>query len=187
MNLTTARSVKRAREIGVRKVVGAVRSVLIRQFIGEAILLTFIAMLIAVLLVLLLLPVFNWVTEKQIGYPFANYQFWLGLVLLTLVTGFLSGSYPALFLSAFNPVTVLKGTGKLSTGSIWFRKGLVVVQFMMSIVLIVGTIVVSKQVNYIQNKNLGYDRENLIYVPLEGDLPAKFKVFKDEALNYARV
>ncbi len=183
MNLTTARSVKRAREIGVRKVVGAVRPVLITQFIGEAILLTFIAMVIAVLLVLALLPVFNWVTEKQIGYPFANYQFWLGLVLLTLVTGFLSGSYPALFLSSFNPVTVLKGTGKLSTGSIWFRKGLVVVQFMMSIVLIVGTIVVSKQVNYIQTKNLGYDRENLIYVPLEGDLPAKFKVFKDEALR----
>jgi len=183
MNLTTARSVKRAREIGVRKVVGAVRPVLIRQFIGEAVLLTFIAMVIAVLLVLALLPVFNWVTEKQISYPFANYQFWLGLVLLTLVTGFISGSYPALFLSAFNPVAVLKGTGKLSTGSILFRKILVVFQFGLSILLIVGTIVVSKQVNYIQTKNLGYDRENLIYVPLEGDLPAKFKVFKDEALR----
>jgi ABC-type antimicrobial peptide transport system permease subunit len=183
MNLTTARSIKRAREIGVRKVVGAVRGVLIRQFIGEAILLTFLAVLISVLLVLILLPEFNSVTQKQISYPFGHLSFWLWLVALTVITGFIAGSYPALFLSAFNPVTVLKGTVKLSNGSAWFRKGLVVFQFVLSIVLIVGTIVVSKQVNYIQTKNLGYDRENLIYVPLEGDLPAKYKIFKDEALR----
>lgn len=183
MNLTTARSVKRAREIGVRKVVGAVRGVLIRQFMGEAILLTFIAVVIAIVLVLLLLPVFNSVTQKQISYPFGHITFWLGLLGLIFVTGILSGSYPALFLSAFNPVTVLKGAVKLSTGSAWFRKGLVVFQFVLSAVLIVGTIVISKQVNYIQNKNLGYDRENLIYVPVEGDLPANYKIFKNKALN----
>jgi putative ABC transport system permease protein len=183
MNLTTARSIKRAREIGVRKVVGAVRSVLIRQFIGEAILLTFIAVIMSILLVLILLPVFNSVTQKQISYPFSHITFWLWLFGLTFITGFISGSYPALFLSSFNPVTVLKGAVKQSGGSAWFRKSLVVIQFGLSVVLIVGTIVISKQVNYIQKKNLGYDRENLIYIPIEGDLPANYKIFKSEALN----
>lgn len=183
MNLTTARSVKRAREIGVRKVVGAVRGVLIQQFIGEAVLLTFIAVAISLILVLILLPVFNSVTHKQIAYPFGQLSFWMYLLGLTFVTGFISGSYPALFLSSFNPVKVLKGAVKLSTGSTFFRKALVVIQFGLSVVLIIGTIVISKQVDYIQNKNLGYDRENLIYIPLEGDLTAKYEIFKDEALK----
>jgi len=183
MNLTTARAIKRAKEIGVRKAVGAVRGVLIQQFIGEAILLTFMAVIISILLVLLLLPVFNSVTQKQISYPFNQIAFWFRLIGLTLITGVFSGSYPALFLSAFNPVAVLKGAVRLSTGSLWFRKGLVVFQFVLSVILIVGTIVVTKQVNYIQTKNLGYDRENLIYLPLEGDLRTKYKLFKDEALK----
>ncbi|HVV56480.1 MAG TPA: FtsX-like permease family protein, partial [Mucilaginibacter sp.] len=183
MNLTTARSVKRSREIGVRKVVGAVRSVLIRQFIGEAILLTFLAVIVALVLVIVLLPVFNSITQKQIAYPFANLSFWFGLVLLTLVTGIVAGSYPALFLSSFNPVSVLKGTLKLSSGATWFRKGLVVFQFSMSVILIIGTIVISKQVNYIQTKDLGYNRENLLYVPIEGDLPAKYETFRNEAMD----
>ncbi|MDP9081480.1 MAG: ABC transporter permease [Bacteroidota bacterium] len=183
MNLTTARSVKRAREIGVRKVVGAVRSVLIQQFVGEAILLTCFAAIMALVMVMLLLPVFNSVTQKQIEFPFSQANFWLGLVGLTFITGLLSGSYPALFLSSFNPVKVLKGAVKLSTGAAWFRKGLVVFQFVLSVVLIIGTIIISKQVNYIQTKNLGYDRENLIYVPLEGDLITNYKIFKDEGMN----
>ena len=183
MNLTTARSVKRAREIGVRKVVGAIRSVLIQQFIGEAILLTFIAVVIALVIVLLLLPVFNMVTQKQIELPFANLYFWISLFSLTIITGFISGSYPALFLSSFNPVKVLKGAVKLSTGAAWFRKGLVVFQFVLSIVLIVGTIVISKQVNFVQTRNLGYNRENLIYVPMEGDLKTKYALFRNEALR----
>ena len=183
MNLTTARSVKRAREIGVRKVVGVVRSVLIQQFIGEAILLTVLAVIIAIVMVGALLPVFNSITQKHIEMPFGHLAFWFWLVGLTFVTGVLSGSYPALFLSSFSPVKVLKGTLKLSTGSAWFRKGLVVFQFSLSILLIIGTIVISRQVNYIQTKNLGYDRENLIYVPIEGDLVAKYKTFKNEALT----
>ncbi len=183
MNLTTARSVKRAREIGIRKVVGAVRSVLIRQFIGEAVFITFIAAAISLIAVALLLPVFNSVTEKQISLPFNQPAFWLGLFGLTFMTGMLSGSYPALFLSSFNPVKVLKGVAKISAGAAWFRKSLVVFQFVLSVVLIAGTIVVSRQVNYIQTKNLGYDRENLVYVPLEGDLGPKYEVFKDEALK----
>lgn len=183
MNLTTARSVKRAKEIGVRKVVGAFRSALIRQFIGEAVLLAFISMIIAILLVVLLLPAFNNLTEKQISFPYSNILFWLSIVGLTLFTGLVSGSYPALFLSSFNPIVVLKGTLKLSSASAWFRKGLVVFQFVLSIVLIVATIVVSQQINYIQTKNLGYDRENLIYIPLEGNLTKQYDVLKQDALN----
>ncbi|HZY38349.1 MAG TPA: ABC transporter permease [Mucilaginibacter sp.] len=183
MNLSTARSVKRAREIGVRKVVGAERSVLIKQFIGESMMVTLIAVGIAVLLLIVLLPAFNQVTQKQIDLPFNRPIFWLGLAIITLVTGLVSGSYPALFLSSFNPVKVLKGTLKLGSGVTLFRKGLVVFQFVLSIFLIIGTIIISKQVNYIQTKNLGYDRENLVYVPLDGDLPSKYAVFKQEVMG----
>jgi len=183
MNLTTARSVKRSKEIGIRKVVGAFRSSLIRQFIGEAVLLSFMAIAVALLLVLLLLHPFNALTQKHIPFPGLNIYFWLSIVGLAFATGLLSGSYPALFLSSFNPVIVLKGLPKFSMSATWFRKGLVVFQFVLSIVLIIGTIVVSKQINYIQTKNLGYDRENLIYVPLEGELTKQYEVLKQQALN----
>jgi putative ABC transport system permease protein len=183
MNLTTARSVKRAKEIGIRKVAGAFRAVLIRQFIGEALLLSFLATLIALILATTLLPLFNSLTGKEITFPFSNLYFWLELLGLVIITGFISGSYPALFLSAFNPVTVLKGTLKFNTRSALFRKGLVVFQFVLSIVLIIGTIIISRQVQYIQHKNLGYNRENLIYLPLEGDLRDKYALFKEEALR----
>jgi putative ABC transport system permease protein len=183
MNLSTARSVKRAREIGVRKVVGALRSSLIGQFISESLLTTAMAVLISLVLLILLLPVFNQITQKQIELPFHQLSFWIKLVALTLITGIISGSYPALFLSSFNPVKVLKGALKLDWGTTFFRKGLVVFQFVLAVVLIIGTIIVSRQVNYIQSINLGYDKENLVYVPLEGDLSTKFDVFKDEALK----
>jgi putative ABC transport system permease protein len=183
MNLTTARSVKRAKEIGVRKVIGAVRGVLIRQFIGESLLLTSIAVIFSLIMLVCLLPLFNSVTQKQIGLPFGQLSFWLKLLVITIVTGVVSGSYPAFFLSSFNPVKVLKGTAKIGSGAAWFRKGLVVFQFVLSVVLIIGTIIISKQVNYVQSINLGYDRENLIYIPLEGDLSPKYQVFKEEALK----
>ncbi len=183
MNLTTARSVKRAREVGVRKAVGALRSMLIKQFIGESLMLTALAVMIALILMTLLLPVFNEVTQKQMELPFSDAVFWLKLVAITFVTGLISGSYPALFLSSFNPVKVLKGTVKLTTGAVWFRKGLVVFQFVLSMVLIIDTIVVSKQVNFIQTRNLGYERDNLIYVPIEGELLNKYATWKDEALK----
>jgi predicted permease len=183
MNLTTARSIKRAREIGVRKVVGAVRGVLIRQFIGESLLLTTIAVVFSLVMLVCLLPLFNYVTQKQIVLPFDQVSFWLKLIGITIVTGLVSGSYPALFLSSFNPVVVLKGAAKMGSGAAWFRKGLVVFQFVLSVVLIIGTIIISKQVNYIQSINLGYDRENLIYIPLDGELATKYRTFKDEALK----
>ncbi len=183
MNLTTARSVKRAKEIGIRKVVGAFRFALIRQFIGEALLIVSIAIAVSLILVILVMPVFNQLTEKQINIPLTDSTFWLSIIGLLLITGFISGSYPALYLSSFKPVHVLKGSLKFSTGTLWFRKGLVVFQFLLSIILIIGTIVVSKQVNYIQTANLGYDRENLLYIPLEGDLTPKYQLFKNQSLQ----
>ncbi len=183
MNLTTARSVKRAKEIGVRKVVGAMRSSLTRQFIGEALLVALLSVTVALGIVMLVLPQFNQLTGKHILMPFNSASFWLSIAALLFATGFISGSYPALYLSSFNPVRVLKGTLKFSSSALWFRKGLVVFQFMLSIILIIGTIVISQQVNYIRSVNLGYNRENLIYIPLEGDLPGKFEVFKTQALD----
>jgi putative ABC transport system permease protein len=183
MNLTTARSVKRAKEIGVRKVIGAVRSTLVKQFIGEAMLLTLIATVIALVLTIILLPVFNNITAKHISLPVADSYFWVSLVIILLITGFVSGIYPALLLSSFKPVTVLKGKLKLGSGAAWFRKGLVVFQFVLSIVLITGMIVITRQVNYMQEKNLGFEKHNLLYIPVEGDLVAKYKVFKEESLR----
>jgi putative ABC transport system permease protein len=183
MNLTTARSVKRAKEIGIRKVVGAVRPALIRQFMGEAVLLAFFSVLLALGMVILTLPAFNQLTGKEIAFPYGSSSFWGSLAGLTLVTGMFSGSYPALFLSSFQPIRVLKGTLRFSPATAWFRKGLVVFQFVLSIVLIIGTIVVSGQVNYVQSVNLGYNRQNLVFVPLDGDLVTKYKLFKAAALR----
>lgn len=182
MNLATARSVKRAKEVGIRKTIGAVRIKLIAQFIGEAMLLTFLAVITALVLVLLVLPYFNVITGKQVVIPFNTPGFWLAIAGLLLATGFVSGSYPAFFLSSLNPVTVLKGALKFSPGALLFRKGLVVFQFTLSIVLITGTLVISQQLRYIQTKNLGFDRENLVYMhfPYPQGLAQGFKVFKQE-------
>jgi putative ABC transport system permease protein len=181
MNLTTARSLKRAKEIGVRKVVGALRSSLIRQFIGESLLLTTMAVVISLFLLAVLLPVFNSITQKEIELPFNQLSFWLKLVSITVITGLISGIYPALFLSSFKPVKVLKGAGRLGRGVTMFRKGLVVFQFGLSVVLIISTIIISRQVNFIQTQNLGYDRDNLVYLPLDGELGGKYATLKDEA------
>lgn len=181
MNLATAQSAKRAKEVGLRKVIGAVRSSLIIQFIGEAMLLCFLSVIIAVMVTSALLPAFNALTGKQLSLPVTQPVFWIALTTLLIVTGFTAGSYPALFLSSLNPVTVLKGSLKFNWGATFFRKGLVVFQFTLSIVLIVGMIVIYHQMNYIQSKSLGYDRENLVYIPIEGELVKKYPLFKEEA------
>lgn len=183
MNLTTAQSVKRAREIGVRKVIGAVRSVLIQQFIGESLLLTSVAVIFSLVLLFLLLPVFNTITGKQIDLPFNQLMFWLRLIAIAAITGIISGIYPALFLSSFKPVKVLKGAIKLAPGATLFRKGLVIIQFVLSVGLIISTIIISRQVNFIQNQNLGFDRENLVYIQFQGELHNKYGVFKTEAMR----
>jgi putative ABC transport system permease protein len=183
MNLTTARSAKRAKEIGIRKTVGALRSKLILQFLSEAILMSFLSAVLSLFLVELALPAFNELTGKQLFLPGLHSFFWWMMLFLVLMTGFVSGSYPALFLSSLNPIKVFKGSFKFSWSARWFRKGLVIFQFSISIVLIIGAIVVARQVNYVQTQNLGYDKENLIYIPIEGDLGRKFDVFKQELLR----
>ncbi|WP_332368534.1 ABC transporter permease [Spirosoma telluris] len=187
MNLATARSTKRAREVGVRKVVGAERASLIGQFMGEALLLTILSLGLAVMLVDLLLPTFNQLTDKQLLLPLHQPSFWGLLAGLLIVTSGLAGSYPALFLSSLNPVRVLKGTMRFGAGALLFRRGLVVFQFVLSMLMIVGTVVVYRQLQFIQTKNLGYDRENLINIPGEGELGSKYATFKQELLQMAGI
>ncbi len=181
MNLATARSVKRAKEVGVRKVIGAIRSALMGQFICEAMLLTFISMLFALMLVLAVLPFFNNLVGRQLFIPIQQPGFWTALLALLLLTGFIAGSYPAFFLSSLNPIRVLKGSLTFTSGAKFFRKGLVVFQFSLAVVLIVGTIMMYRQMQYIHTKNIGYNRNNLVYIPLEGELVKNYSVFKNDA------
>ncbi len=174
MNLATARSVKRGKEVGIRKVVGSSRNYLITQFLGEAMLFTFLAVLFSLVLIGLALPAFNDLTGKQISLPIQEPYFYLFLTGLILVTGFIAGSYPALFLSSLQSF-------KFNSGAAYFRKGLVVVQFVLSLILLTATLVISRQTDYILHTNLGYDREDLLYIPLEGDLVAVYSLFREEA------
>ena len=183
MNLTTARSARRAKEIGVRKVAGATKPALMRQFLSEALMIAAISVALSLMIVALLLPYFNLLTEKQIAFPYTDGYFWVGIIILTFITGLASGMYPAVFLSSFKPISVLKGTLKFTNNSAFLRKGLVVFQFALSIMLITGTIIVSQQINFIQKLNLGYDREDLVYIPIEGKLSDTYRIFKEEALR----
>jgi putative ABC transport system permease protein len=181
MNLATARSAKRAKEVGIRKVVGAARITLMIQFIGEAMLLTFFSFIIAIILVVAFLPAFNSLTGKQLSISAGEPIFWMRLIGLLASVGFVAGSYPALFLSSLKPIKVLKGSLKFNWGATFFRKGLVVFQFALSIIMIVAMIVIYRQLDYVQTKNIGYDRESLLYIPLEGELGSKYSIFKEEA------
>jgi ABC-type antimicrobial peptide transport system permease subunit len=186
MNLTTAVASKRAKEVGMRKVVGAVKGNLIRQFLGESLLLTFIALLIALAMVELLLPVFNDLSSKQLSWNTIGVgKIIIGLVSIAIVTGFVSGSYPAFFLSSFQPVNVLKGTIRGYKGKSFFRKATVIFQFTLSVSLIISTIVVYNQLRFIGNKKLGFDKENLVYINTAGQLgiPPRFESVKQEFMN----
>jgi putative ABC transport system permease protein len=183
MNLATARSLKRAREVGVRKVVGSSRSSLIGQFFGESILLAFLALIVSILLLQLLLPVFNELTGKQITSPIFKTSYWLVAIGLALITGLIAGSYPALYLSSLKPVRILRGALTFTNSAIWFRKGLVCFQFALSILLLIATIVVTSQTDFLQNTNLGYNRNNVIYIQIEGELNPKYALFKERALK----
>ena len=183
MNLATARSLRRAREIGVRKVVGAGKRQLIAQFIGESLFVSFIAICFSLLIVFLLLPSFNTLTEKHLSIDPADPSFLLILLGLTLVTGIISGSYPALFMSSLKPIIVLKGLLKFRPGATYFRKALVVFQFALSIILILGMIVIYRQIDFIHNKNLGFAKEDLLYMPLEGELQKTYPTFKEQLLK----
>ncbi|SFO88698.1 duplicated orphan permease [Chitinophaga sp. YR627] len=183
MNLSTARSIKRAKEVGVRKAIGAQRLSLIWQFMHEALLMTVIATILAIGIVWLSLPFFNQLTDKTLSLPFGDPSFGLLLLGILIVTALLSGSYPAFFLSAIKPVRVLKGTLQTGPRAQLFRRGLVVFQFVLSILMIVGTIVVYQQMKYVQRKNLGFDRENLIIMRGEGSIAMHFQTFKQELLQ----
>jgi putative ABC transport system permease protein len=185
MNLATARSIRRAKEVGLRKVVGSTRGNLIGQFLGESLVFSLLAMILSVFMVVLFLPAFNQFTGKTISFPFAELSFWGSIAAILLLTGLLAGSYPALYLSSLRPVSVLKGIFRFTRGAVWLRKSLTVFQFVLSIVLMIVTIVIIRQTDYVQNTNLGYNRENLIYIRVEGGLSNmdKYELFKHEALT----
>lgn len=180
MNLATARSARRAKEVGLRKVVGAGRGQLIWQFLGESMLISFFALLIAMGLVWLLLPAFNNLAGKELTIHFFDWKLLFSLIGIALITGLISGSYPALFLSGFKPAKVLKGNIKTMGGNLVFRNSLVVTQFIVSIVLLAGTAVVYQQLRYIKNMNLGFERSNLLYMPVTGDMNGKMQTLKAE-------
>jgi putative ABC transport system permease protein len=176
MNLSTAKASRRLKEVGIKKVVGAGKKQLVFQFLGESILLTFIAVVLSVGLVYLLLPQFNRITGKEISlYPDA--ELIAGLIGIGLFTGFVSGSYPALYLAGFDPIMILKGKMRNSIGEIWARRGLVIFQFAISIFMIVGVLVIYRQIQYIQNKDLGYQKDHVIRMDCEGKLIANEENF----------
>lgn len=185
MNLATARSARRAKEIGVRKVAGAVRGQLILQFLSESLLISFIALLLALGIALLCLPLFNEITDRKLAIAAVSPGFWFGLVGIAVLTGLISGGYPALFLSGFNPIKVLKGNVKSMGGNLLFRNALVVIQFTVSIVLLVGTIVIYNQLQFIKNRNPGFEKANLLYVQMTGDIWDKQQAFRNELKQHS--
>lgn len=184
MNLSTARSEKRAKEVGIRKAIGSLRSQLISQFFSESLLISLSAFAVALVLVLLSLPWFNQVADKQITILWANPVFWLVCVGFTLFTGLVAGSYPALYLSSFKPVKVLSGTFKAGRLAAIPRKVLVVVQFTVSIALIIGTIIVYRQVLFSKSRPVGYSREGLVYINMQtDDIHKHFDAFREDLLK----
>ncbi|MFT5641776.1 MAG: putative ABC transport system permease protein [Cyclobacteriaceae bacterium] len=179
MNLSTARASKRAHEIGVKKALGADRRQLIKQFIGEALFISFLSMLLAFTIVGLLLPQFNIITDKSIEFLLTA-DLLLMSIGTVLFTGILAGSYPALYLTKFNPVAVLKGDIKSSVGEIWARKGLVIFQFTITIILLIGVFVIYEQMQYAFNKNLGYDKENVVFFSQDGSIQNNREAFFNE-------
>ncbi|WP_318310930.1 ABC transporter permease [Flagellimonas crocea] len=188
MNLSTARSEKRAKEVGIRKSIGSQRSQLINQFLGESFLVVSFAFAIAVLIVVASLNGFNNLARKEISFPWGSLAFWgVSLVFIT-VTALLAGSYPALYLSSFRPVDVLKGTFKAGKHSGLPRKILVVVQFTVSVAFIIGTVIVMQQINYAKNRPIGYDKEGLVQIPtMSQDFTGKFELMRDEFINSGAV
>ncbi len=183
MNLATARSEQRAREVGVRKAMGAGRGSLIRQFFSESVLMSLSAMLIAALLVILVLPAFNSLVEKKLLFDLSNPVVWAGLPSMALLCGLLAGSYPSLYLSSFNPTTVFKGlrVGKNSVIT-YVRKGLVVTQFVISIILIISTIIIYSQIKHVKDRHLGYNKENILFTELNGNMKQHLPAIRNELM-----
>ena len=188
MNLSTARSEKRAKEVGIRKTVGSLRSQLIAQFFSESIMLAIVAFGISLLLAQLTLSWFNGVAGKNMEIPWGNPGFWLAGVLFSVLTGIIAGSYPAFYLSSFRPVKVLKGTFKAGRFSSLPRKVLVVLQFTVSVTLIIGTIVIFKQVQYTKNRPVGYDRTGIVQIYMRTpQVHNQFSAFRNDLLQSGAV
>lgn len=183
MNLATAQASRRIKEVGIRKVIGANRKLLIAQFIGEAVLICLLAGVLSMILTQLLLPSFNDLTGKKIESSFYNLNFLVTFFSITSLTGILSGLYPALIISSLKPANILKGTWKLNSSAIFLKKGLVIFQFSLSLIFIIGAIVVHQQLEYIQHKNLGFEREHMLYQFLEGDMKKNFEPFRNELMQ----
>jgi putative ABC transport system permease protein len=183
MNLSTARSEKRAKEVGIRKVVGASKSSLIGQFLGESIMIALIAGVVALTIIELSLPAFNTLTQKHLFVPFSSPSFWLIVLSFILFTGVVSGSYPALYLSSFMPVKVLKGTFKAANAAFSPRKILVVTQFTFAIVLIISTIIVRQQLEFAQNRDIGYKKNNLVYTMMQGSIEKNYSLIRNELIT----
>lgn len=183
MNLSTARSEKRAKEVAVRKVAGAGKGRLIAQFMTEAFLTSFIAGAIALLIVQLTLPYFNVLIDARLSVPYASPGFWACAAGFILLTGLLAGCYPAFYLSAFKPVSIFKGSFKRREGVLSTRKALVVLQFTFAVVLIITTIVVKNQISHAQKRETGYTRNNLVHVSFSGDIDKNYTLIKQDLLN----
>ena len=182
MNLSTAKASRRMKEVGIKKVVGASRSSLIFQYVGESMLMAFASLIIALLLVVLLLPALKEITEKEINLEL-NSNLVVSAISVAFITGLIAGSYPALYLSGFKPVLILKGKLNTSSGESWIRKGLVVFQFSISVILIVSVLVVYQQMKLIQTTNLGYNKDNIIRFSNDGNLPKNLSSFIAELKN----
>jgi putative ABC transport system permease protein len=183
MNLSTARSEKRAKEVGIRKAVGSLRKQLIIQFFSESLLTVALSFILSIILVQLLLPFFNSVADKQMSILWSNAFFWMISLVFILFTALIAGSYPAFYLSSFRPVKVLKGTFKAGRFAAVPRKILVVVQFTVSVVLIIGTIIVYKQIQFAKDRPVGYTRNGVVTLPLTNEIHSHFNAIRDELIQ----
>ena len=183
MNLSTARSAARAKEIGMRKVIGAARKDVIKQFFSESILLSFIALIIAIILVYFFLPAFNTIAEKQLTLDLTGNYIGIGLAAIALLTGLISGIYPSLYLSSFQPVTIMKSSLAKGGKSHFLRRALIIFQFTAAVILIISTSVILKQMRYIRTFDLGFNRNHMITVSLDDDLLSKYDSMKQELLK----
>ena len=184
MNLSTARSEQRAKEVGVRKVLGAGKRKLIGQFIGESMFTSFVAAFFAIVVIYISLPAFNMLVEKQLAVDIFRPVHLIALLSLTMICGLIAGSYPAFYLSSFKPVSVLKGIKFMNSGNAgMIRKGLVVVQFTISIILIISTIIIYKQISHIKDRDLGYNKNNLVFMYLQGSMKDHYQVIKNDLLS----
>lgn len=187
MNLSTARSANRAKEVGVRKVLGSYKSHLVKQFLSESILISSIAMILSVVLALLMLPTFNSLAGKSLALPFTEWPFYGLLITGAIFIGVIAGVYPAFFLSSFQPIQVLKGKLNLGVKSGWLRSTLVVFQFAISTILIIGTLVIYKQLNFIQNKKLGFNKDQIILIEDAYALEDNLSAYKKDITNISGV